>query len=483
MLERADKTSRILDVKYFILLRSVEDVGTPFDDVQWAAVLRSASAFEMYRKRHGRISPKGVVEFLLLDREFPRAIQLLPVGRARDSLHAISGTPAGHVPASRRRNCLASSARTSPSPAWTRSSDAGLHEYLDDLQTKMNQVGTGIHDTFFAFKTPKIARVGRQTSTGPAHRQQTQQAPLHETHRHPDRGRRHPGPQRHHPRRGRARQPAQGRNRRPDQRLQQPVQPPRAACPCSTRCYQEIPELDPTKGGTLIGSSRDYVDPNDHAKLDQIVDRLKQLWHRGPDLRRRRRHAQRPAAPRRTPAHRARAQDHRQRSGPELSERARRMGPRATTRRPKRGFRYKRSRVARRLRPRPHRQLRHARLCHGGVCFRRGRRAHPHHRRKPPAHRHHRGDGPALRLHRARLRLWPAGHHPGSRASARPRASRRAREAHLRPAEERRDRLRRRHRGRAGPGTGRGVTNRPIPAGNMVLERGGRGACAASSSR
>src|SRR3954465_14467254 len=41
--------------------------------------------------------------------------------------------------------------------------------------------------------------------------------------------------------------------------------------------YQEIPEMDPTKGGTLIGSSRDYVDPNDHVKLCQIADRLKKL--------------------------------------------------------------------------------------------------------------------------------------------------------------------------------------------------------------
>ena len=41
--------------------------------------------------------------------------------------------------------------------------------------------------------------------------------------------------------------------------------------------FQEIPELDPTKGGTLIGSSRDFVDPNEHATLDKIVDRLKQL--------------------------------------------------------------------------------------------------------------------------------------------------------------------------------------------------------------
>src|SRR6266704_6681978 len=41
--------------------------------------------------------------------------------------------------------------------------------------------------------------------------------------------------------------------------------------------YQEIPELDPTKGGTLIGSSRDYVDPNKKDELDLITMRLKKL--------------------------------------------------------------------------------------------------------------------------------------------------------------------------------------------------------------
>jgi hypothetical protein len=46
--------------------------------------------------------------------------------------------------------------------------------------------------------------------------------------------------------------------------------------------YQEIPEIDPTKGGTMIGSSRDYVDPEKKDELD--------TWHRRPDLRRRRRH-------------------------------------------------------------------------------------------------------------------------------------------------------------------------------------------------
>jgi len=43
LLERADKTSRILDVKYFILLPQPVDVGTTVDELQWAALLRSIS--------------------------------------------------------------------------------------------------------------------------------------------------------------------------------------------------------------------------------------------------------------------------------------------------------------------------------------------------------------------------------------------------------------------------------------------------------
>src|SRR6185503_17660608 len=45
--------------------------------------------------------------------------------------------------------------------------------------------------------------------------------------------------------------------------------------------YQEIPELDPTKGGTLIGSSRDYVDPNRKDDLDMVASRLGKLGIEG----------------------------------------------------------------------------------------------------------------------------------------------------------------------------------------------------------
>jgi uncharacterized alpha-E superfamily protein len=159
-LERADKTSRILDVKYFILLRSAQDVGTPFDDIQWGAVLRSASAFEMYRKHFGRISPPRVVEFLLLNREFPRAIHFTLLA-ARDSLHAISGTPPGtfRFPPEKLLGQLCSELSYA---AVDEIINSGLHEYLDDLQTKMNQVGSGIVDTFFALKTPKPVKRAAQ---------------------------------------------------------------------------------------------------------------------------------------------------------------------------------------------------------------------------------------------------------------------------------------------------------------------------------
>ena len=159
LLERADKTSRILDVKYFILLPAAADVGTPFDDIQWAAVLKSASALEMYRKRHGRLSPDRVADFLILDRELPRAIHDC-IAKAGESLHAISGTPAGtfHNLAEQRLGRLRSEfdyARIEEIIA------SGLHEFLDTFQAKLNRVGDAIELTFFALR-PTAATQGQR---------------------------------------------------------------------------------------------------------------------------------------------------------------------------------------------------------------------------------------------------------------------------------------------------------------------------------
>ena len=97
-MERADKTSRLLDVKYFMLLPSASGVGTPYDDLLWSAVLKSASGFEMYRQAQGKISPREVVRFLVLDPDFPRSIRH-SIARTVDSLEFV--VPARHARRSR----------------------------------------------------------------------------------------------------------------------------------------------------------------------------------------------------------------------------------------------------------------------------------------------------------------------------------------------------------------------------------------------
>lgn len=150
LLERADKTSRILDVKYFILLPDPSDVGTAYDEIQWAALLKSASAFEMYRKRWGLIVPARVIEFLLLDPKFPRSMRYC-VTKAERSLHAITGASldTAETSAERRLGRLRSELEYGDPREIIA---GGLHEYLDAFQTKVNAVGDAVYETFFAMR-------------------------------------------------------------------------------------------------------------------------------------------------------------------------------------------------------------------------------------------------------------------------------------------------------------------------------------------
>jgi uncharacterized alpha-E superfamily protein len=173
LVERADKTSRIVDVKCYRLTHqpATQLVGA-VDDIQWGALLKSASALEMYRKRHGRIVPSRVVEFLLFDREFPRAM-LHCLHAASDSLRAIVGRPAGSASMSQsssaRSMSMSMQALASPQPTLAELRvqslveeleshaagsqtllDGKLHQLLDGAQVRLNELGAAIRDTFFA---------------------------------------------------------------------------------------------------------------------------------------------------------------------------------------------------------------------------------------------------------------------------------------------------------------------------------------------
>jgi len=147
LLERADKTSRILDVKYYLLLPSISDVGSPVDELQWAALLRSTSAVSMYRRRHHRITPDRVVDFLILDRTFPRAVRYC-VERALDSLGAIGEESGGHfdTTACERLAAIAQGLAELEVEQVLRS---GLHEFVDALQDRLNDVGSALTASLF----------------------------------------------------------------------------------------------------------------------------------------------------------------------------------------------------------------------------------------------------------------------------------------------------------------------------------------------
>lgn len=160
MLERADKTSRVLDMKYYMLLRSPEEVGTPFDHLQWAALLRSVSAFEMFRRQHGRVSPRAVIEFLMLDRQFPRSAKFC-LQSARDSLYLITGTSQSSFrnPAEKLLGQACADLEFVTVDDIIRK---GLHEYIDQFQANLNRSAQAISERFF---TTKSSAVNRPEST------------------------------------------------------------------------------------------------------------------------------------------------------------------------------------------------------------------------------------------------------------------------------------------------------------------------------
>lgn len=147
LLERADKTTRILDVKYFVLLPSAQWVGTPLDQIQWMALLKSASAYEMYRKRVHRITPTGVADFMILDREFPRSIHFC-LWQAEQSLHHVTGTPIGTWCNDAER-ALGKACAQLGYLTVDDIIEIGLHQFCENMQLEINGIGDKIGTSFF----------------------------------------------------------------------------------------------------------------------------------------------------------------------------------------------------------------------------------------------------------------------------------------------------------------------------------------------
>jgi uncharacterized alpha-E superfamily protein len=142
--ERADMTARILDVRYHLLLPDLTLVGSPLDFYQWGALLKSLSGFEAYRRKYqGGIRPIDVVEFVLLDADFPRSLRYCVDGLGR-ALERIGLVPGGAV--SDRMAALRSHLDgTSPRAVL----DQGLHEYLDEFLALLADLSVAMQADYF----------------------------------------------------------------------------------------------------------------------------------------------------------------------------------------------------------------------------------------------------------------------------------------------------------------------------------------------
>ncbi|MCW8889311.1 MAG: alpha-E domain-containing protein [Sedimenticola sp.] len=140
-LERAEMTTRIIDVRSANLLEEHEGL-TPYDNIQWMSVLKSLTAYQMYRRTiQVRVRRKDVLKFLLKDKEFPRSFfhNLLEV-----------------------KSCLLDLPRSEE--AITELNEVGkkvlradqailqqdeLHQFIDELQLGLAQINQAITRTYF----------------------------------------------------------------------------------------------------------------------------------------------------------------------------------------------------------------------------------------------------------------------------------------------------------------------------------------------
>ncbi|MGB4467127.1 MAG: alpha-E domain-containing protein [Azovibrio sp.] len=150
LLERADNTARILDVKYHVLKPKGEE-GTS-DFYQWGALLRSVSAFEVYRKTYRAvINPERVAELLILQPDMPRSLLFCLKGVVKN-LELVANDQSGET--LRRAGQLYCEIR------YVRIEDIlehGLHEYLTDFMDRIYDLGNGISRDFLVPVATQIA--------------------------------------------------------------------------------------------------------------------------------------------------------------------------------------------------------------------------------------------------------------------------------------------------------------------------------------
>jgi len=150
-LERADMTSRVLDVQAEVLLGVGHSLG-PYTDVTWMSVLRSVNAHHMYRRSGGgAVSGPEALAFLLKDIQFPRSIEHCLTALAHSLLE---------LPRCQQAMAVCAELQRQLEVEDVSGLDAvGLHDRVDQLQTGIGELHDMLSTTYFSTGADELLRI------------------------------------------------------------------------------------------------------------------------------------------------------------------------------------------------------------------------------------------------------------------------------------------------------------------------------------
>jgi len=160
MLERADMTTRIIDVRSASLIPAETSGLLPFENIQWISVLKSLTAYQMYRQHvQARVRRADALRFLLLDDDFPRSVYRC-VALVDESLQEL---PRSKAPRSAVKGM--EKAVKSGDIAKMAESNSALHAFIDRLQVSLGQIHNEIARTYFHIEQPTQASTQSQSQS------------------------------------------------------------------------------------------------------------------------------------------------------------------------------------------------------------------------------------------------------------------------------------------------------------------------------
>ncbi|CAK0740478.1 putative alpha-E superfamily protein [Gammaproteobacteria bacterium] len=157
-LERADMTTRIVDINSAVLLPNDESIATSTQERLWMATLTALSAYQMYRQHVGvHVLGHEVVNFLLNNFHFPRTVNHC----LTEIENCLSMLPNHNEPMKMARR---TSRRLATMPLDGLQPMA-LHEYLDQIQADLGAIHNAVSQQYFYLYQTSCLQNNQQSIT------------------------------------------------------------------------------------------------------------------------------------------------------------------------------------------------------------------------------------------------------------------------------------------------------------------------------